>query len=208
MSQPTIIKWQRYLKEHGWLVETGETAADKYTKATRGAHSVPVVRVDDPKRGAKDSLAPESPVTLDNGVAKKSLAPKNFSEGSCFGSGCGSACESGSSSSTTSVEVTADATSKSTPQTNTKTNSKSKTCRKCGEPLYPDKNHTCKAGAYPLAALTPAEGFSPSCTSSGDNVAAQAPQVPPPPPPIFTIPPMMPSAPPAVARNGSIAERP
>lgn len=55
----TILKWQRWLKANGWLVETGETAADKYgDKATRGSHQVKVVRVDDPKRGATTGNIP------------------------------------------------------------------------------------------------------------------------------------------------------
>jgi hypothetical protein len=70
MSQPTIIKWQRYLKENGWLVETGETAADKYSNPTPGAHKVPVVRVDD---GAKVSLPPK-------GGAKVSLPPQTLAK--------------------------------------------------------------------------------------------------------------------------------
>jgi hypothetical protein len=84
MSQPTIIKWQRYLKENGWLVETGETAADKYSNPTPGAHKVPVVRVDD---GAKVSLPPK-------GGAKVSLPPKNFSKASSSGSAYASPSES------------------------------------------------------------------------------------------------------------------
>jgi hypothetical protein len=48
MDRKTIIKWQRYLFEHGWLVKTGATAAERYSKATVGSHKVPVVRVDDP----------------------------------------------------------------------------------------------------------------------------------------------------------------
>jgi hypothetical protein len=81
MSKPTVIKWQRYLLSHGWLVSTGESAAQKYTNATHGAHRVPVVRVDDPTSGGKESLP-----------------PKNFTQGSCSGSGCASAFESESSS--------------------------------------------------------------------------------------------------------------
>jgi hypothetical protein len=51
MDTKTVMKWQRYLKELGWLVETGETAADKYgSKATRGSNKVKVVRVDDPTK--------------------------------------------------------------------------------------------------------------------------------------------------------------
>jgi hypothetical protein len=48
MDRKTIIKWQKYLFEHGWLVKTGATAAERYSKPTPGSHKVPVVRVDDP----------------------------------------------------------------------------------------------------------------------------------------------------------------
>lgn len=41
----TIMKWRDYLLQHGRLVETDETAADRYKKATRGAHEIPVMRV-------------------------------------------------------------------------------------------------------------------------------------------------------------------
>jgi hypothetical protein len=40
LTKPTLQHWQRYLKELGWLVETGETAAQKYgKKASLGDHT-------------------------------------------------------------------------------------------------------------------------------------------------------------------------
>jgi hypothetical protein len=47
MDRKTIIKWQRYLKEARRLVQTGDTAADKYgPKATQGSHRVAVLRLE------------------------------------------------------------------------------------------------------------------------------------------------------------------
>ena len=51
-DRKTVIKWRDYLKEKGWLIETGDHASDRYTKPTQGSHRVPVVRVDDPNKGS------------------------------------------------------------------------------------------------------------------------------------------------------------
>jgi hypothetical protein len=99
MDQKTIIKWQRYLKAGGWLIETGATAADRYSKPTRGAHKVPVVRVDDPTKGAGNIPAVEIPTKLESCGAGESLAPKNSSKGYGYDSeviGSSSASPSGS----------------------------------------------------------------------------------------------------------------
>src|SRR5271157_1700009 len=47
LDTKTIMKWQRWMLERGWLVDTGETAADMYgDEATGGSRRVPVLRVD------------------------------------------------------------------------------------------------------------------------------------------------------------------
>ena len=51
-DRKTVIKWRDYLKENGWLIETGDHASDRYAKPTQGSHRVPVVRVDDPNKGS------------------------------------------------------------------------------------------------------------------------------------------------------------
>jgi hypothetical protein len=40
LSENTIIKWRKWLVKHGWLRPCGGTAAERYSKATRGAHQV------------------------------------------------------------------------------------------------------------------------------------------------------------------------
>jgi hypothetical protein len=43
---------EKYLLKHGWLIDTGQTAAQKFAATgrpvTRGAHAIKVYRVDDP----------------------------------------------------------------------------------------------------------------------------------------------------------------
>lgn len=51
MSTKTIIKARAYLLAEGWLKKCSGSAADYYTKATRGAHKVGVYRVADPTGG-------------------------------------------------------------------------------------------------------------------------------------------------------------
>jgi hypothetical protein len=41
----TVIKWQEYLINCGRLIKTGEVAANRYSRPSRGSHQVPVVRV-------------------------------------------------------------------------------------------------------------------------------------------------------------------
>lgn len=94
MDRKTIVKWRRYLVQHGWLVQTGETAADMYSKATRGAHDVLVYRVDDPTKGNSGEI----PLTEDGKIPAggECLHPKNSTQdsgsvsasvsGSCSGS--------------------------------------------------------------------------------------------------------------------------
>jgi len=54
-SRNTVIKWRNYLIDNGWLVKTGGTAAQRYSKPTNGAWMVPIVRVDDPVAGGGSS---------------------------------------------------------------------------------------------------------------------------------------------------------
>jgi hypothetical protein len=58
-DRKTVIKWRDYLKEHGWLVETGDHASDRYARPTQGSHRVPVVKVDDPNKGSGVIPLPE-----------------------------------------------------------------------------------------------------------------------------------------------------
>jgi hypothetical protein len=51
VDRNTVMKWQRYLIENGWLKLTGGGAADKYDNPTRGASKVLTMRVDDPLKG-------------------------------------------------------------------------------------------------------------------------------------------------------------
>jgi hypothetical protein len=90
MDRKTIIKWQRYLKEAGRLVQTGDTAADKYgPKATRGSHRVAVLRLE----GGGNIPPGNTPTELEAQGGGEFLSgeipPKVYQYGS--GSGSGSA---------------------------------------------------------------------------------------------------------------------
>lgn len=52
MARHTVIKWKKYLLETGWLIKTGGTAAEHYSKRTQGSHQVETIRVDDPTQGS------------------------------------------------------------------------------------------------------------------------------------------------------------
>src|SRR4051812_32198628 len=47
-SRKTIIKWRKYLLNTGWLLRLSGYAASRYSKPTRGSHSVGIYRVNDP----------------------------------------------------------------------------------------------------------------------------------------------------------------
>jgi hypothetical protein len=100
LGRNKIIRWQRYLKEHGWLVETGEVAANKYTEPTVGSWQVPVVRVDDPLKGGSKIIPPEEGGSkIEPGVPKSNQC-QNHTQGSSYGSkviGSSSGSSSGSS---------------------------------------------------------------------------------------------------------------
>lgn len=53
MDRKTILKQREYLLETGWLVKLTGTAAERYSKPTRGANTIAVYRVDDPTKGGK-----------------------------------------------------------------------------------------------------------------------------------------------------------
>jgi len=57
-TEPTVSKWKQWLLDNGWAKETGETAADMYTRPTRGSHAVKVIRVDDPTKDAPTAPPP------------------------------------------------------------------------------------------------------------------------------------------------------
>lgn len=58
MDRKTIIKWRKWLVKHGWLLVCGGTAAERYSKATQGAHKVLIYRVDDPTKDASSGEFP------------------------------------------------------------------------------------------------------------------------------------------------------
>ncbi len=58
LTKPTVITAHKRMEELGWLVHTGEYAASKLDKPTRGSYLIKVYRVDDPT--GKKSLPPES----------------------------------------------------------------------------------------------------------------------------------------------------
>lgn len=44
-DRKTVIKWRNYLLSRGWIKTTGHSAAERYSKPTRGAHKVPVFKL-------------------------------------------------------------------------------------------------------------------------------------------------------------------
>lgn len=70
LTENTVIKIRKRLKERRWVWETGQTAADKYDSPTRGAHKVKVIRVDDPSK-----IAPAKPAA--SKIAGAEIAPAN-----------------------------------------------------------------------------------------------------------------------------------
>ena len=60
----TVMKWQRFLLEQGRIVDTGERAANRYSKPTAGSHRVPVIRAEAPSAGNVPKL--ETPSKLEN----------------------------------------------------------------------------------------------------------------------------------------------
>ena len=54
LTKPTVIAAHKRLEETGWLVPTGQFAASKHSKPTRGSYQIKVYRVDDPI--SKESL--------------------------------------------------------------------------------------------------------------------------------------------------------
>jgi hypothetical protein len=161
MVKNTIIKWQRYLLEHGWLVETGETAGDKYTNPTNGSWKVPVLRVDHPKGGSKNEPT------------------KNCTKGSGYGSASGLDSAFDSRSSSTSVGTDGLTSKDKTLKPTTKTNSKTKTCKQCGNPLPSDR--PCPCYTHRGVAPKPPAGLS-APAPRGNDVAPATPPKPAPPP--------------------------
>jgi hypothetical protein len=81
----TVIKWQEYLINCGRLVKTGEVAANRYSKPTRGSHQVPVVRVN----SAGNIPTLETPNNTEESSVGESYCRKNSYKGSsvlCSGS--------------------------------------------------------------------------------------------------------------------------
>src|ERR1035437_6412710 len=60
LSDKTIISAHKNMEKLGWLVWTGQMAAEKYTKPTRGANQIKVYRVDDPTDRSGKELLPHS----------------------------------------------------------------------------------------------------------------------------------------------------
>ena len=71
LSKNTVIDAHQRTEETGWLIPTGETAADKWDKPTRGAHMIKVYRVDDGSKSGGATIAP------DNEVVQTLYHPKN-----------------------------------------------------------------------------------------------------------------------------------
>lgn len=100
MTENTIIKWRKWLVKHGWLRPCGGTAAERYSKATRGAHQVLIYRVDDPTKNTDTSNCEgdmESPTSKD-AVANSATAnviPPKFAD-KVYVSVSSSGCSSGS----------------------------------------------------------------------------------------------------------------
>lgn len=62
LSKNTVIDAHQRMEETGWLIPTGETAADKWGKPTRGAHMIKVYRVDDGSKSCGSQSAPDNEV--------------------------------------------------------------------------------------------------------------------------------------------------
>lgn len=100
MSENTITKWRKWLVKHGWLRPCGGSAAERYSKATRGAHLVLIYRVDDPTKNTATSNFEEANTTpTANSAVKESatanVIPPKFADKvyvSVSSSGCGSGC--------------------------------------------------------------------------------------------------------------------
>jgi Helix-turn-helix domain len=103
MSRHTVIAARKYLLEHGWLVATGGTAADKYNSPTRGASQVLVYRAVVPAESSKLTSAETAPVkelefTSPNSAPVTEFTSAKFApnvSGSDSGSDLGSASSSG-----------------------------------------------------------------------------------------------------------------
>lgn len=70
MDRKTVIKWKKYLLDTGWLITLEGSAADHYSKPSQGSHRVPVIRVDDPKRGSGISPIGEEKGEWNNSAPK------------------------------------------------------------------------------------------------------------------------------------------
>jgi hypothetical protein len=60
MVKKTIIKWREYLLETRWLLKLEGSAAERYSRPTRGANNVGVYRTNDPTTEAGNSGTSES----------------------------------------------------------------------------------------------------------------------------------------------------
>jgi Helix-turn-helix domain len=70
----TVIKWLKYLLECGRLTNTGDTAADRYSKPTRGSYKVRVLSVG-------NFPTSETPANLVKNSVGESPTPKNSHKG-------------------------------------------------------------------------------------------------------------------------------
>lgn len=50
MDRKSAIKWRNYLVSTGWLIKLQGSAAERYSKPTRGSHDVCIYRVNDPTK--------------------------------------------------------------------------------------------------------------------------------------------------------------
>ena len=168
LDTKTIMKWQRWMLERGWLVDTGETAADVYgKKATRGSKKVRVLRVDDPTKGvsvsqtAKNAYECQSSdssvgnIPTVNGQWENVLHPKSPTKVYCSGSGSESCSKSGYSSAPPAISK---AENQNQNQNQPQSGSRLKTCKACGSELKKDENHLL---VCPV--LNPPEPHDPAC---------------------------------------------
>jgi Helix-turn-helix domain len=86
VSRSTVIRAHNRMEKTGWLVATGETAADKWEKPTRGCNLVKVYRVDDPTKGKLPPVDSEGGVKMKrvSKLPRFKITPKVY--GSCSGS--------------------------------------------------------------------------------------------------------------------------
>jgi hypothetical protein len=96
MSENSVAKWRDSMLKTGWLLKLEGSAADKYSKPTRGAHKVALYRVNDPTPKVEVHQEHEpQPLPLINSDEPQTLhepqnvmTPKFEGKGSCTVGSC------------------------------------------------------------------------------------------------------------------------